>query len=55
LSEGANLDARDQITALRKKFAESMTAEQILALEHTAAEWLHSSKSDEALLAYPCL
>ena len=43
LSEKSNLSARDQITALRKKIAESMTEDQILAAKHKAAEWPNRS------------
>lgn len=53
LSEGTNLDARDQIIALRKKIADSMTEEQILAAEQKAAEWSHSSESKKPSSSTP--
>ncbi|PYX97830.1 MAG: hypothetical protein DMG71_02000 [Acidobacteria bacterium] len=45
LSEATNPHARDQLVALRKKIAESMTAEQISAAEQKAADWSNSSTS----------
>jgi two-component system, NarL family, nitrate/nitrite response regulator NarL len=39
LSERANLDAHEQIRALKARIAESMNAEQISAAERQATEW----------------
>lgn len=44
-SETTNPDARDQVMALRKKIAESMTAEQIAAAEQKAYDWSDSPTS----------